>query len=166
MSKPLVIWSHGLQGDPLGAKSTILKEVAEELGWKFEAPDYTGIEDPDMRVAMLLERLKTLKEPAVLAGSSMGGYVSAVAAMTVEARGLFLIAPALYLPGYQYHVFSKMPDHITVVHGWRDDIVPVDNSIRFAKLHEATLLVLESDHRLNDSIDDIVPRFVHLLKST
>jgi len=36
------------------------------------------------------------------------------------------------------------------VHGWRDDVVPVENSLKFAREHSATLHILESDHRLHD----------------
>jgi pimeloyl-ACP methyl ester carboxylesterase len=39
-----------------------------------------------------------------------------------------------------------------IVHGWRDDIVPVDHSIRWAREHLATLHVLDSGHRLEDQI--------------
>jgi hypothetical protein len=41
------------------------------------------------------------------------------------------------------------------VHGWHDVIVPVENSIRWAREHHATLHVLDSDHRLEDQIDAI-----------
>jgi alpha-beta hydrolase superfamily lysophospholipase len=36
----------------------------------------------------------------VLMGSSMGAYVATVAAETIKPSGLFLLAPAFYLPGY------------------------------------------------------------------
>jgi hypothetical protein len=38
------------------------------------------------------------------------------------------------------------------VHGWRDDVVPVENSIRWARERGAALHVLDSDHRLEDQI--------------
>jgi hypothetical protein len=41
------------------------------------------------------------------------------------------------------------------VHGWHDDIVPVENSIRWAREHRATLHVLDSNHRLEDQIPAI-----------
>jgi hypothetical protein len=41
------------------------------------------------------------------------------------------------------------------VHGWRDEIVPVENSIRFAQSCYATLHVIDGDHRLTANIDDI-----------
>jgi len=42
-----------------------------------------------------------------------------------------------------------------IVHGWHDDIVPVDNSIRWAREHYAALHVLNSDHRLEDRIEAV-----------
>jgi pimeloyl-ACP methyl ester carboxylesterase len=41
------------------------------------------------------------------------------------------------------------------VHGWHDAIVPVENSIRWAREHRAALHVLNSDHRLEDQIEAI-----------
>jgi hypothetical protein len=42
-----------------------------------------------------------------------------------------------------------------IVHGWRDSIVPVENSIRWAREHRAALHLLDSDHRLEDQIGAI-----------
>ena len=44
---------------------------------------------------------------------------------------------------------------IAIVHGWHDDVVPVDNSIRFARECSATLHLVDGDHRLTANIDDI-----------
>jgi hypothetical protein len=41
------------------------------------------------------------------------------------------------------------------VHGWNDDVVPVENSIRFAKECNASLHILDADHRLTANIYDI-----------
>jgi hypothetical protein len=49
------------------------------------------------------------------------------------------------------------------VHGWHDTIVPVDNSIRWAREQAATLHVLDSDHRLQDQIDAICLLFAQFL---
>jgi alpha/beta superfamily hydrolase len=42
-----------------------------------------------------------------------------------------------------------------IVHGWHDAVVPVENSIRWAKEHRAALHVLDSDHRMDDQIRTI-----------
>jgi alpha/beta superfamily hydrolase len=88
-------------------------------------------------------------------GSSMGGHVSAVAAARARARGLFLLAPAFYMPGFEAYTPQDVPCPTVIVHGWRDDIVPVDNSIRWAREYRAALHILESDHRLEDKIEEI-----------
>ena len=43
----------------------------------------------------------------------------------------------------------------SIVHGWHDDVVPVENSIRFAKASSAELHILDGGHRLTDQIDAI-----------
>ncbi len=42
-----------------------------------------------------------------------------------------------------------------IVHGWHDDIVPVENSIRFAREAGATLHIVDDGHRLAENIDEI-----------
>jgi alpha/beta superfamily hydrolase len=80
----------------------------------------------------------------------MGGYVATSASALLHARGLFLLAPAFYMPGMEQLTAKPAPCAKTIVHGWRDDVVPVDNSIRFAREYPATLHILDSDHRLHD----------------
>lgn len=154
----LVIWSHGADAQPWGNKSRTLAEAAAARGFTFEAVDHTDTVDPDERAARLKE-LVAERRPAVLAGSSMGGYASVVAAMGSEVRGLFLVAPAVYLPGYGEHMFGNLPNTVDVVHGWRDEVVPVENAIRFARLHGATLHALEGDHRLSGLAETVAALF-------
>lgn len=160
-----LIWCHGSLAQPWGAKSTAMAEAAAAEGMTMEAPDFRDIEDPDLRVERLVALLTDLDGPAIIAGSSMGGYVAATAARQADVRGLFLMAPAFYFPGYAVHVFSGLPETITVVHGWNDDVVPVENSIRFGGLHSARLHILPDGHRLSDSLEDIVALFTHFLKT-
>ena len=44
---------------------------------------------------------------------------------------------------------------ICIVHGWHDDVVPVNNSIRFARSCGATLHIVDGDHRLTANIAEI-----------
>ena len=85
----------------------------------------------------------------------MGGHVSAAAAARSTPRGMFLLAPAFYMRGFEAHTPQDVPCPTAIVHGWHDDIVPVDNSIRWAREHHAALHVLDSDHRLEDQIEAI-----------
>jgi len=166
MSDVKLIWCHGSLGQPWGTKSTALAKAAKELGLTMEAPDFRETENPDDRVTMLLDLLKDSDQPVILAGSSMGGYVTTAAAKSCEISGLFLLAPAFYLPGYDVHVFSNLPEKVTVVHGWSDEVVPVENSIRFAKGHKATLHIIDDDHRLQHSTETLCSLFTNFLQST
>jgi len=165
MSDISLIWCHGSQSQPWGNKSKLLADTAAAAGFTMDALDFQEIPNADDRVAHLVDTLAEIGKPAILAGSSMGGYVASAASKQANVLGLFLLAPAFYLPGYDMHVFSGMPQTISVIHGWRDDVVPVENSIRFAKLHKASLHILDDEHRLEESTPDIGPLFAHFLET-
>jgi predicted alpha/beta-hydrolase family hydrolase len=158
-----LLWCHGSLSRPWGAKSLALTDVAGEFGLTMEGPDFSGLADPDDRVERLLSILAEDGRPAILAGSSMGGYVAAAASMRANVPALFLLAPAFYFPGYAVHVFPGLPGRVTVVHGWNDDVVPVDNAIRFARTHKATLHVLDDGHRLEASTETLCILFARFL---
>ena len=150
-----VVFSHGKESGPWGSKITAMAAAVHDLDIGVESVDYRGIDDPAARGAKLIDTAVRLKGPLVLVGSSMGGHVSAAAAAQSHARGLFLLAPAFYMPGFEAHTPQEVSCPTVIVHGWRDDIVPVDNSIRWAREHRAGLHVLDSDHRLEDKIEEI-----------
>jgi pimeloyl-ACP methyl ester carboxylesterase len=163
MSDIRLIWCHGSLSQPWGSKSQSLANIATTAGLTMEGIDFQDLDNPDERVDKLVGILSESEAPAILCGSSMGGYVAAAAARHTTPLGLFLLAPAFYLQGYDIHVFSGLPKTITVVHGWQDDVVPVDNSIRFAKQHQAELHILPDGHRLSESMDTLGTLFSHFL---
>jgi len=59
------------------------------------------------------------------------------------------------MTGFEAYTPQDVRCPTVIVHGWRDDIVPVDNAIRWAREHGAALHVLQSGHRLEDKIDEI-----------
>ena len=150
-----VVFSHGKESGPWGSKITAMAAVVGELGLAVESVDYCGLDDPKDRVRKLIERGRALEHPLVLVGSSMGGHVSAAAASRLRPRGLFLLAPAFYMAGYEEYTPQDVACPTAIVHGWHDVIVPVENSVRWAREHRAALHVLDSDHRLEDQIDVI-----------
>ncbi|MBF0152205.1 MAG: alpha/beta hydrolase [Magnetococcales bacterium] len=155
----VVYFAHGKEGTPWGRKIERLAEVARLRGFHVESPDYTGIVDPDQRVEKLLELAPTAARHLVLVGSSMGAYLSIVASQKLRPDGLFLMSPALYLWDYADQD-PKPHARITVaVHGWRDDVVPPANSVRFAQKHKATLHMIDSDHRLLDAVPFLAHTF-------
>jgi pimeloyl-ACP methyl ester carboxylesterase len=150
-----VLFSHGKESGPWGAKITAMAAVARGLDLSVQSVDYRGIDDPGERVKKLVRVGLELKEPMVLVGSSMGGHVSAAAASRLAARAVFLLAPAFYMPGFEQYTPQDVSVPIAIVHGWNDAIVPVENSIRWGREHGAALHILNSDHRLEDQIEII-----------
>ena len=154
-SMPAVYFSHGQESGPWGTKIKRMAECVQDLGCRTHSVDYQGIADPTERVNKLIAECRDVHEPLLLVGSSMGGHVATAAADTLGACGLFVLAPAYYMPGYEELTPPAPNLPISIVHGWRDDGVPVENSIRFASAARATLHVIDGDHRLTDNIDDI-----------
>ncbi len=150
-----VVFSHGQESGPWGTKITAMAEMVRELGCAAESIDYRGIADATERVEKLVAACGGIDDALLLVGSSMGGHVATAAAAEVGARGLFLLAPAFYMPGYE--ALTPPPPEVPtcIVHGWRDDVVPADNSIRFARVCNAELHLIDGDHRLTDNVTEI-----------
>lgn len=156
---PTIIFSHGKDSEPWGGKIVAMAEVARARGIAVDSIDYRGIDDPLARVAKLEAAFKALTEAPILVGSSMGGYVAAAVSARLPTRAMFLLAPAFFMPGYEHYTPVPASCPISIVHGWNDDIVPVENSIRFAQLYKSALHILDSDHRLTADIDEICQLF-------
>ena len=150
-----VVFSHGKESGPWGSKITAMAAVVRELEIAAESVDYRGLDLPGERVVKLNDLGRKLAAPLVLVGSSLGGHVAAAAAGDLKPRALFLLAPAFYMPGYEQYTPQNVPCPTVIVHGWHDAVVPVENSIRWAREHRAALHVLDSDHRLEDRIQAI-----------
>lgn len=164
-----LIFSHGHLSSPQSNKIVDLTPIASRRGYSVEAIDYRDLQDdPVGRSERLIARIRELDGPVVLVGSSMGGYVSMAAAEEVEVTGLFLMAPALFLEHYveggvvpdTYHPRSP---HIAIIHGWHDDIIPWQNSLKFAEQSNAALHLFNADHRLHGCIPSIAACLDHFL---
>lgn len=152
---PAVYFSHGQESGPWGTKISRMADAVRALGCRAESIDYRGIDDPGDRVEKLASACNDLQEPLLLVGSSMGGHVATAAATRLGAAGLFVLAPAYFMPGFETLTPPPPAMPLEIVHGWHDDVVPVDNSIRFARVTHATLHIVDGDHRLTANIDRI-----------
>jgi len=158
MSTPTVIFSHGSKSSPKSRKIQVLRPIAEQAGFTTEAIDYSDLSDDAVaRRDRLLQRLEQLDRPVVLVGSSLGGWVSMAAAEQFRVAGLWLMAPALFMEdrvegGVIPDAYTPKTGHIMVVHGWHDDIIPWNNSVKFAEASGATLQLLADGHRLENSL--------------
>jgi pimeloyl-ACP methyl ester carboxylesterase len=152
MANRYVVFSHGKDAGPWGRKITALADVARSEGYEVESVDYRGIDTVRGRIERLIEVCKSLPGDLVLAGSSLGGYITVASASLLHARGVFLMAPAIYREGLPPLRERALDCPGSIVHGWRDEVVPVEESLRFAREYGATLHLVDSDHQLHNAL--------------
>jgi len=148
-----VILSHGLESGPQATKVSAMAAAAEARGWSSERPDYCDLDrtrdvrEVANRLARLLDRCAQAPRPLVLAGSSMGAYVSALASLRVDVAGLFLLAPPVRLEGYPQPLdAARVPT--TIIHGWDDELIPAEAVVQWARPRRDRLLLVDDSHRL------------------
>jgi pimeloyl-ACP methyl ester carboxylesterase len=163
MANRYVVFSHGKDSEPWGRKITALADVARSEGYDVESVDYRGIGTPRGCIDKLTEVCKTLSGDLVLVGSSLGGYVTVAAASLLHARGAFLMAPALYMEGLPALRERVLDCPAAIVHGWRDEVVPIEHSIRFAREYGASLHLLDDGHQLHQQLPFIKYLFEYFL---
>ena len=168
------ILSHGFESGPDATKVTALAEVAARLGWSHERPDYTDL-DANREVSELgdvparLQRLLALardaaaRGPVLLAGSSLGAWISGRVSLEVPVAGLFLLAPPVRMGPAP--PLDAAPVPISIVHGWQDELIAADSVVAWAKPRGARLLLVEDDHRLSAHVPDTAAAFEALLRS-
>tara|TARA_X000000368_G_scaffold409739_1_gene392193 strand:- start:455 stop:955 length:501 start_codon:yes stop_codon:yes gene_type:complete len=159
-----VIFSHGQESGPWGTKITAMSDVAKKMNCDVKSIDYRGIKDPCDRVKKLNKEIMYISTSLVLVGSSMGGYVATAASNHPNVKGLFVLAPAYYIEGFDHSLIDSVSVPFEIVHGWYDDVVPVENSIRFAQSEHANLHILNGNHGLTENLDDINLYFQQFLK--
>lgn len=175
--------SHGLESGPEATKVSALAQVADQLGWTHERPDYRDLdagrrpEDLAERVARLQARADAQTGPLVLAGSSMGAFISGEVAWRIAGRderasstgagllGLFLMAPPIALPGW-WSTPLRVPERLStlVVHGWDDELIPATAVIDWCATRKAELRLVDDSHRLAAHVEYSARAFAELLK--
>ena len=171
------ILSHGFESGPDATKVTALSDVAERLGWTHERPDYTAFDarlevteigDVPGRRAFLRERIAAAagKGPLVLAGSSLGSYISAMESVSAPVVGLFLMAPPIFRDLPDADAMLQSADvPISIIHGWDDELIPFQHVVDWAQPRRARLLLVNDTHRLADHVADTAMAFEQFLKS-
>ena len=167
-----VIISHGLESSPEATKATALASVADALGWSHERPDYRAwdndfsrsrLGDVEGRIVHLRDLARRVNGPLVLAGSSMGAFVSARISLELPVRGLFLMAPPVKLEGFDVRLeAASVPTHI--VHGWDDELIPALEVARWASQRRDHTVFVNDTHRLADHVAFCAEEFGRLLQ--
>ncbi|TXI49175.1 MAG: hypothetical protein E6Q50_08240 [Lysobacter sp.] len=166
------ILSHGFESGPDATKVTALAETAERFGWTHERPDYTDL-DAKREVSALgdvvarLARLRALAQaavargPLVLAGSSLGAYISARISLELPTQALFLMAPPLTMGPLPPLDAPQVP--ISILHGWDDELIPASAVVDWAHARRARLLLVDDTHRLAANVRTSADVFAALL---
>ncbi|MEQ1514498.1 MAG: hypothetical protein ABL934_17715 [Lysobacteraceae bacterium] len=168
------ILSHGFESGPDATKVTALAEVAERFGWSHERPDYSDLDakrdiGPLGDVPQRLVRLRALAQvaaargPLVMAGSSLGAYISARISMEVPTQALFLMAPPLTMGPLP--ALDAPPVPISIIHGWNDELIPAMAVAGWAQGRRARLLMVDDSHRLTAHVQTSADAFAALLSS-
>jgi len=165
------ILSHGFESGPDATKVTALAEAAERLGFTHERPDYTDLDamrevsplgDVAARVERLRARVHAASGPVVLAGSSLGAWISGHVSLQFDIRGLFLMAPPIRLNAQHPLDAARVPT--SIIHGWDDELIPADDVVAWAHKRRATLLLVDDGHRLSNHVDASANAFAELLQ--
>lgn len=193
MQNPIitVIYSHGRFGSPwYGFKIEALRPVALKMGINMISIRYPE----DMLITEMEEKLlNVIKDDVNVPGdlvflsSSRGAYISTRVSKEIidyyeaeEARmdddkilpkrhvlGQFLIAPAFYIKPDYYPDQNPIPAanlKTSIVHGFDDNVIDCENSIKFSKLFKSQLYLVEGGHRLNSQRDRLCLLFESFLK--
>lgn len=166
------ILSHGFESGPDATKVTALADVAERLGWTHERPDYTDLDarrevtplgDVAARIARLLAlaQAAAARGPLVLAGSSLGAYISGHVSRQLPVAGLFLMAPPVVMEGAPPMQAASVPT--SIIHGWHDELIPAAQVVEWAAARNARLLLVNDSHRLSDHVQASAEAFAALL---
>lgn len=160
-----VILSHGSDTGPDATKVSVLAKVAESMGWHTQRPDYREDDQRghaasvEPRIARLHQCIANCATPPVLVGSSMGAFVSGLASLELPVAGLFLLATPALIPGNDLAFDVRLDVPTLLIHGWRDEVCPLDEVYEFAGRRELPLLILDDDHRLGAHIDTLSRQF-------
>lgn len=165
--KGTIILSHGLESGPDATKVTALAKVADALGWASVRPDYRDL-DVSRDVAAITARTARAVEAApaqgrvIFAGSSMGAFISGFASIQRECEALFLMALPVGVEGYDFdYKAASVPT--VLVHGWNDELCPVNAVIEFARERGDILHLVADDHRLTAHVDFCAEAFRQML---
>ena len=136
-----ILFLHGFGAQPGGLKPTYL------IGRGLEVMN-PALPNDDFDAAVLTAQAAfDAGQPAVVAGSSMGGAV----AMNIETAGVPLV---LICPAWRHWGAARtVKANTTILHSENDEVVPFEDSVelcRASNLPESALWVVGDGHRLVD----------------
>ncbi|MFO7189860.1 MAG: alpha/beta hydrolase [Pseudomonadota bacterium] len=168
----LIAHPHPLYGGT--AENKVVQTLAKtfvELGYLALRPNFRGVggtegqydrgegetEDLLAVIAQAHERYGEL--PLVLAGFSFGAYVQTRVAQRVAPERMVLVAPATgHLSGDRSYDTPAVPPGTLVIHGEKDETVPLANVLDWARPQELPIVVVPG-------AEHFFHRRLHLIKN-
>ena len=148
MTDPRVLFIHGLEGSPQGAKARLFATHFESLTPAMDTSDFEACLEVQGRAIESFQ-------PDVVVGSSFGGAVAVALLASRAWRGPTLL---LAQAAIHYDADASLPNDATVwlVHGSRDTLLPLEHSRRLAATghpDRVRLIEVEDDHPLHASVE-------------
>ncbi|MFN8388116.1 MAG: alpha/beta fold hydrolase [Anaerolineales bacterium] len=170
MDHSKIIYLHGSESDSNSGKARQFREWFPGM----LTPDFKGsfeermiqlepILEPSRRVgtenSVSQENLRDVPQWTII-GSSFGGLMGTVYTCKnpTRVRKLILLAPALLRePFGSFLDLQPVSNPVTVIHGTRDDIVPLESAREVAQQLFTNLnyIVVDDDHRLHKTLHEL-----------
>ncbi len=153
MNNSTLIYLHGSESDSNSGKAKQFREWFPGM----VTPDFTS--SFEERMAQLQPILADRSDWTII-GSSFGGLMGAVYTCKnpTRVRKLILLAPALLRePFGSFLDLQPASNPVTIIHGTRDDVVPLEAAREVAQtlFTNLTYLVVDDDHRLHKTLHEL-----------
>jgi len=172
ITKLMLYYIHGYLSNPNSTKGTLFKEKLNAKAIK-----YRDCKPEDLVISDCLNLIKKeIKDDknVVLIGSSLGGFLAAKTALeNNKVKQIILLNPAIIPPsvditkiqGMSQRILHDMQDKrlfkeriatkIFILIGTKDEVLPLNWVIEFAKAQEATVRFLHDDHSFTNNINQL-----------
>lgn len=127
-SVSLRVFLHGLESNNQGTKAVFFREHFPGM----LTPNFQG----SLRIRMeQLNRILATETDIALVGSSFGGLMAAIFALTDTARvrKLILLAPALNLLPLTNYPLKTIATPVVIYHGTLDSVIPLDVTLKISQ---------------------------------
>ena len=152
MENAKLIYLHGLESDSTSGKARQFREWFPGM----LTPDFKGLFEERMTQ---LTPILGAETGWTIIGSSFGGLMGATFTcdQPAQVRKLILLAPALMLNPFASRSSELVSVPTTVIHGTRDDTVPLELVREIAQKHfiDLTYIVVDDDHRLHKTLHEL-----------
>ena len=147
-----LIFLHGLEGSSQGVKATMLRSLFPGI----LTPDFSGLLEERMRK---LNGILGAETGWTLIGSSFGGLMAAIFAHQHpdQVNKLILLAPAITLPDFKGTPQQPVRVPTTIVHGTRDELLPIEGVRKIAEkiFLNLSFVTVDDDHGLYQTAQNL-----------